>query len=90
MAEKRDYYEVLGVDKGADEATLKKYEEAGLRLLPYCGEALQTWHIQPVVYSFFPPSEGDIVDGMQSFPTEFDATQYVVAMMLEKGIVLKW
>ena len=24
MAEKRDYYEVLGVDKGADEATLKK------------------------------------------------------------------
>ena len=32
----------------------------------------------------------DIVDGMQSFPTEFNATQYVVAMMLEKGIVLKW
>ena len=24
MAEKRDYYEVLGVDKGADEQTLKK------------------------------------------------------------------
>ena len=24
MADKRDYYEVLGVDKGADEATLKK------------------------------------------------------------------
>ena len=24
MADKRDYYEVLGVDKGADDATLKK------------------------------------------------------------------
>ena len=24
MADKRDYYEVLGVDKNADEATLKK------------------------------------------------------------------
>mgnify|MGYP001086203094 CR=1 FL=1 len=24
MAEKRDYYEVLGVDRGADDATLKK------------------------------------------------------------------
>ena len=24
MAEKRDYYEVLGVDKNADDATLKK------------------------------------------------------------------
>ena len=24
MADKRDYYEVLGVDKGADEATIKK------------------------------------------------------------------
>ena len=24
MAEKRDYYEDLGVDRGADEATLKK------------------------------------------------------------------
>ena len=24
MADKRDYYEILGVDKGADEATLKK------------------------------------------------------------------
>ena len=24
MAEKRDYYEVLGVDKNADEATIKK------------------------------------------------------------------
>ena len=25
MAEKRDYYEVLGVDRGADDATLKKH-----------------------------------------------------------------
>ena len=24
MADKRDYYEVLGVDKGADDATIKK------------------------------------------------------------------
>ena len=24
MADKRDYYEVLGVDRGADDATLKK------------------------------------------------------------------
>ena len=24
MAEKRDYYEVLGVERGADDATLKK------------------------------------------------------------------
>ena len=27
MAEKRDYYEVLGVDRGADDATLKKHIE---------------------------------------------------------------
>lgn len=73
-----------------DEATLKKYEEAGLRLLPYYGEALQTWHIKPVVYPWwFSLDEEDIVDGMQNFITEFNATQYVVAMMLEKGIVLK-
>ncbi len=25
MADKRDYYEVLGVDKSADDATLKKH-----------------------------------------------------------------
>ena len=24
MADKRDYYEVLGIDKGADEASIKK------------------------------------------------------------------
>ena len=41
MADKRDYYEVLGVDKSADDATLKKayrklakkYHPSGLRLL---------------------------------------------------------
>ena len=29
MADKRDYYEVLGVDKSADDATLKKAYQIG-------------------------------------------------------------
>ena len=33
MAEKRDYYEVLGVERGADDATLKKaYRKLASRL----------------------------------------------------------
>ena len=35
MAEKRDYYEVLGVDKNADEATIKKaYRQLAKKLHP--------------------------------------------------------
>ena len=36
MAEqKRDYYEVLGVDKGADDATIKKaYSQLAKKYLP--------------------------------------------------------
>jgi molecular chaperone DnaJ len=35
MADKRDYYEVLGVDKNADEATLKKaYRNLAKNIIP--------------------------------------------------------
>ena len=36
MADKRDYYEVLGVDKNADDATLKKaYRKLAKKYHPY-------------------------------------------------------
>ena len=36
MADKRDYYEVLGVDKSADDATLKKaYRKLAMILILY-------------------------------------------------------
>ena len=31
MAQKRDYYEILGVSKGADEAAIKKHIESWLK-----------------------------------------------------------
>lgn len=37
MADKRDYYEVLGVDKSADDATLKKaYRQLAKKYHPRC------------------------------------------------------
>ena len=69
-----------------DEATLTAYEDAGIYLLPYYEEELQTWHIQPVVYMWqFSMDENDIVDGMRNYPTEFNAHQYVMVKLYEES-----
>ena len=69
-----------------DEAALAAYEEAGLYILPYYEEELQTWHTLPVAYLWmFSVDENDVVDGMRNYPTEFDAYTYVMMKLHEES-----
>ena len=52
MAEKRDYYEVLGVDRGADDATLKKaYRKLAKKYHPDSTLAAEIWVISSAIFS---------------------------------------